>query len=98
MTRGCGRPVVLAENFPVCPSLANTRPGLVMNFGGLSLQILGLFSTAGTAGRHLESKERELTSLILSHTNVHANNQTNISDSGNVINKCFDIGIHSNPM
>lgn len=43
--------MILAENLPLCPTRRNRRDGLVTNLGGLSPQMLGRLSTAGTPKR-----------------------------------------------
>lgn len=54
VTCGWGRPVILQENRPICPSLTTARPSLVANFGGHSPQMLGRVSTAGDKNLSLE--------------------------------------------
>lgn len=44
VTCGGGRPVILQENRPICPSLTTALPSLVANFGGHSPQMLGRVS------------------------------------------------------
>lgn len=74
VTCGWGRPVILQENRPICPSLTTDRPSLVANFGGHSPQMLGRVSTAGHVNLSLERNQQRIqqqlrTSPIYSHPN-----------------------------
>lgn len=60
VTCGWGRPVILQENRPICPSLTTARPSLVANFGGHSPQMLGRVSTAGDVNLSLERNQQRI--------------------------------------
>lgn len=68
VTCGWGRPVILQENRPICPSLTTARPSLVANFGGHSPQMLGRVSAAGVASLSLGRNHVRQQSDLLSST------------------------------
>lgn len=60
VTWGWGRPVILQENRPICPSLTTARPSLVANFGGHSPQMLGRVSTMGDVNLSRERNQQKI--------------------------------------